>query len=103
MKSVVRMFGFTLLASLLGPPLFGAGVTVRLTGEPGGEGGRYQRALAEAWAEKTGNKVEYIFRPLDVTAALQVYSQYWASKSPDIDVYQIDVFGRGSRPLMQLI
>jgi len=49
------MFGFTLLAFLLTPPLFGAGVTVRFTGEPGGEGGRYSRALAEEWAQKTGN------------------------------------------------
>ena len=65
-KSVARIFGLILLASLLSPPLFGAGVTVRLTGEPGGEGGRYSKALAEEWAQKTGNKVEYYRRPLDV-------------------------------------
>jgi trehalose/maltose transport system substrate-binding protein len=94
-KSVVRMLGFSLLACLLTPPLFGAGVTVRFSGEPGGEGGRYQRALAEEWAQKTGNKVEYFFRASDSSAALQVYQQYWVAKSPDVDVYQIDVIWQG--------
>jgi trehalose/maltose transport system substrate-binding protein len=94
-KSVVRMFGVTLLASLLSPPLFGAGVTVRLTGEPGGEGGRYSKALAEEWALKTGNKVEYYWRPSDASTALQWCQQYWVAKSPDVDVYQIDVIWQG--------
>jgi trehalose/maltose transport system substrate-binding protein len=89
------MLGFSLLACLLTPPLFGAGVTVRFSGEPGGEGGRYQRALAEEWAQKTGNKVEYFFRASDSSAALQVYQQYWVAKSPDVDVYQIDVIWQG--------
>src|SRR6516225_11221820 len=94
-QSVVRVFGLTLLASLLAPPLFGAGVTVRLTGEPGGEGGRYSRALAEEWAEKTGNKVEYYWRPSEASTALQWCAQYWVAKSPDVDVYQIDVIWQG--------
>jgi trehalose/maltose transport system substrate-binding protein len=89
------MFGFTLLASLLGPPLFGAGLTVRFSGEPAGEGGRYNRALAEEWAQKTGNKVEYFFRPSDSSAALAVYQQVWAAKSPDVDVYLVDVIWQG--------
>src|ERR1700730_8408338 len=94
-KSVVRMLGFSLLACLLNPPLFGAGVTVRLTGDSGGEGGRYAKELAEEWAQKTGNKVEYIGRPNDASATLQQYQQYWAAKSPDVDVYQIDVIWQG--------
>jgi len=89
------MLGFPLLASLLASPLFGAAVTVRLTGEPGGEGGRYSRALAEEWAQKTGNKVEYYWRPSDGSVALQLYQQYWAAKSSDVDVYQIDVIWQG--------
>jgi len=93
-RSVVRMFGSTLLASLLTPPLFGAGVTVRFSGEPLGEGGRYNRALAEEWAQKTGNKVEYFFRTSD-SSALQVYQQYWAAKSSDVDVYLVDVIWQG--------
>jgi trehalose/maltose transport system substrate-binding protein len=89
------MFGFTLLISLLPLPLFGAGVTVRITGDSGGEGGRYAKALAEEWAQKTGNKIEYIGRPNDASATLQQYQQYWAAKSPDVDVYQIDVIWQG--------
>jgi trehalose/maltose transport system substrate-binding protein len=95
MKNVFRMFGSILLASLLPSLLFGAGVTVRFMGEPGGEGGRYNRSLAEEWAQKTGNKVEYFFRPLDSSAALQVYQQYWAAKSSDVDVYLVDVIWQG--------
>jgi trehalose/maltose transport system substrate-binding protein len=89
------MFGFTLLASRLALPLFAAGITVRFAGEPGGEGGRYSRALTEEWAQKTGNRVEYISRPIDSSAALEVYQQYWAAKSPDVDVYQVDVIWQG--------
>jgi trehalose/maltose transport system substrate-binding protein len=94
-QSIVRMFCLALLASLLCPALFGADVTVRFSGEPAGEGGRFNRALAEEWAQKTGNKVEYFFRPSDSSAALQVYQQYWAAKSSDVDVYQIDVIWQG--------
>src|SRR5215469_2679183 len=90
-RSVAQMLGFTLLAFLLGLPLFGAGVTVRFMGEPGGFGVPYSQTLAEEWAQKTGNKVEYIFRPFDATAALQVYEQHWAAKSSDVDVYLVDV------------
>jgi len=94
-KSVVRILGFSLLACLITPPLFGAGVTVSFLGEPGGEGGRFSGALAEEWAQKTGNKVEYYFRASDASAALQQYQQYWVAKSPDVDVYQVDVIWQG--------
>jgi len=39
-KGAVHVWGFILLVFLLRPPLFGAGVTVRFSGEPAGEGGR---------------------------------------------------------------
>ena len=86
---------FALLTTLLISPLVGAGVTVRFSGEPGGEGGRYSKALAERWAQKTGNKVENSFRASDGTAALQLLSAYWAAKTPDVDVYQVDVIWQG--------
>jgi hypothetical protein len=63
LPSVIRTCAFTLLASVLSPTLLGAGVTVRFSGEPLGEGERYNRVLAEEWAQKTGNKVEYFSRP----------------------------------------
>ena len=96
-KSLVRMLGVAFLASLLTPPAFGAGVTIRFVGEPeasSGAGPWYQ-AVSEEWAKKTGNKLEYIGRPNDSSAALQQYQQYWAAKSPDVDVYQIDVIWQG--------
>jgi trehalose/maltose transport system substrate-binding protein len=96
-KSVVQMLGFAFLASFLTPPAFGAGVTVRFVGEPEASSavGPWYQALSEEWAKKTGNKLEYIGRPNDISAALQQYQQSWAAKSPDVDVYQIDVIWQG--------
>jgi trehalose/maltose transport system substrate-binding protein len=95
-KIIVRIFGFTFLSSLLTTSLFGEGVTVRLAAEPeGGEGGRWTRAVSEEWARKTGNKLEYISRPNDASAALPLYQQYWAAQSPDVDIYLIDVIWQG--------
>jgi trehalose/maltose transport system substrate-binding protein len=71
---------------------FAAGVTVRFAGDSDvGEGGRWTKALAEEWAQKTGNKLEYISRPNDASATLQQFQQYWAAHSGDVDVYMIDV------------
>ena len=76
--------------------MFAQGATVRFAGTSDvGEGGRWERATAEEWAKKTGNKVEYISRPNDASATLQQFQQYWAAKSPDIDVYMVDVIWQG--------
>ena len=84
------------LVSFLSPAAFGQGATIRFAGDSDvGEGGRYSRAAAEEWAQKTGNKVEYISRPQDASATLQQFQQYWAAKSPDIDVYMVDVIWQG--------
>jgi trehalose/maltose transport system substrate-binding protein len=80
----------------LSPAVFGQGATIRFAGDSDvGEGGRWSRAAAEEWAKKTGNKVEYISRPNDASATLQQFQQYWAAKSPDIDVYMVDVIWQG--------
>ena len=62
--SVVRMLGFAFLASLLSPPAFGTGITVRFVGEPEASSavGPWYQAVSEEWAKKTGNKLEYIGR-----------------------------------------
>jgi trehalose/maltose transport system substrate-binding protein len=84
------------LVSFLCPSVFGQGATIRFAGDSDvGEGGRYSRAAAEEWAKKTGNKIEYISRPQDASATLQQFQQYWAAKSPDIDVYMVDVIWQG--------
>jgi trehalose/maltose transport system substrate-binding protein len=45
--------------------------------------------------QEDGNKVEYISRPNDASATLRQFQQYWAAKSPDIDVYMVDVIWQG--------
>ena len=98
------MLGFVFLASFLTASAFGAGVTVRLAAESeGSEGGRWTRAVSEEWAKKTGNKLEYISRPNDASAALALYQQYWVAKSPDVDVYLVDVIWQGIVAPMPLI
>jgi trehalose/maltose transport system substrate-binding protein len=73
-----------------------AGITIHFAGDSDvGEGGRWTKALAEEWAKKTGNSLQYISRPNDATATLQQYQQYWAAKSADVDVYMIDVIWPG--------
>src|SRR6202047_3866497 len=90
-RNILRLFGSILAASLIAPSGFGAGVTVRLAGDSSGTGGAFIKTLCDEWSQKTGNKVEIISRPQDASATLQQYQQYWAAKSGDVDVYQIDV------------
>ncbi len=74
----------------------GAGVIVRFAGDSDvGEGGRWTRATAEEWAQKTGNRMEYISRPFDASATLQLFQQYWAAESADIDVFMVDCLWQG--------
>ena len=95
-RNVVLWFASILTASLVAPSVFGAGATIRFAGDSDvGEGGRWTRAVAEEWAQKTGNKLEYISRPNDASATLQLFQQYWAAKSGDVDVFQVDVIWQG--------
>lgn len=50
---------------------------------------------AEAWAKKTGNQIKVISTPNSATERLALYQQLLAAKSPDIDVFQIDVIWPG--------
>ena len=96
LRRLAPWFSACVVAWFLSPAVFGAGVTVRFAGDSDvGEGGRWTRAAAEVWAQKTGNKVEYISRPNDASATLQQFQQYWAAKSPDIDAYMVDVIWQG--------
>jgi trehalose/maltose transport system substrate-binding protein len=90
-RNVLRLAGSVLAASLIAPSGFAAGVTLRFASDSSGTGGAFIKALCDEWSQKTGNKVEIISRPQDATATLQQYQQYWAAKSGDVDVYQIDV------------
>lgn len=54
------------------------------------ESGRWMKARADDWAQKTGNKLEYIGEPYSASETLQKYEVYWAARSPEIDVFLID-------------
>ena len=96
-RIAVRFFVGLVVVSQLALLHFVSGETVRFAGDSDlvGENGRWTRAVAEEWAEKTNNTVEYISRPADATATLQLYLQYWASKSADVDVFLVDVIWQG--------
>jgi trehalose/maltose transport system substrate-binding protein len=96
-RNAIRLLGVLFLVSLLTPRHFASGETVRFAGDSDliGDAGRWTRAVAEEWAKKTNNTVEYISRPADATATLQLYLQYWGSKSGDVDVYMVDVIWQG--------
>ena len=74
----------------------GAGVKRRLAGDSDvGEGGRWMKARAQEWAEKTSNRLEYVSRPNSSSQTLSLFDQYWAAQSPDVDAYMIDVIWPG--------
>lgn len=91
------LLGALALTLTLGGLAFAQGVTIRVAGDSTavGEGGRWMKAKAEEWAQKTGNKIEYIDSPADTNDRLALYQQYWAARSPDVDVYMIDVIWPG--------
>jgi trehalose/maltose transport system substrate-binding protein len=53
------------------------------------------RVGAEAWAERTGNKVKLISTPGSASEQLALYQQLLAAAADDIDVFQIDVVWPG--------
>src|SRR5258708_21282811 len=92
-RIAVRFFAGFVVFSQLSLLHVVSGETVRFAGDSDlvGDNGRWTRAVAEEWAEKTNNTVEYISRPADATATLQMYLQYWGSKSADVDVFLVDL------------
>ena len=76
-----------------------AGVTVHLAADTDvGQSGKWTKARAEEWAAKTGNRVEYLSLPNSANEVLQLFSQYWAAQSPDVDICEIDVCWPGIAP-----
>jgi trehalose/maltose transport system substrate-binding protein len=95
-QSTIRLLSSLFLVSALAPSAFAAGVTIHFAGDSDvGEGGKWTRVVAQEWAKKTGNTLEYVSRPNDASATMSQYNQYWSAKSGDIDVYQIDVIWPG--------
>jgi len=56
-RNAIRLLGVLFLVSLLTPRHFASGETVRFAGDSDliGDAGRWTRAVAEEWAEKTNN------------------------------------------------
>ena len=96
-RIAVRIFGGLVVVSQLALLHLVSGETVRFAGDSDlvGENGRWTREVAEEWAAKTNNTVEYLSRPADATATLQFYLQYWAKKSSVVDVFLVDVIWQG--------
>ena len=96
LRSIVARLGVMAGASWILTPALFAGVTIHFAGDSDvGQGGRWTRQVCQEWAQKTGNTLVYINRPNDATETLQQFQQYWAAKSPDVDVYMIDVIWPG--------
>ena len=68
------------------------GVTIGLAADSDvGLAGRWTKARAEEWTAKTGNHVQYLSLPPSANDVLQLFSQYWAAQSSEVDIYEIDV------------
>jgi trehalose/maltose transport system substrate-binding protein len=95
-QSTIRLLSSLFLVSALAPSAFAAGVTIHFAGDSDvGEGGKWTKTVAQEWAQKTGNTLQYVSRPNDASATMSQYNQYWAAKSGDVDVYMIDVIWPG--------
>ena len=82
-------------AVVLGVPGIAGAATVTLSCGAVGLELEICKEGAEAWAEKTGNRVEVISTPNSATERLALYQQILAANSADIDVFQIDVIWPG--------
>ena len=73
-------------------PAVWAGVKIGIAADTDvGLGGKWTKARCEEWAKQTGNEIQYVNLPPSANDVLQLFSQYWAAQSPDVDIYQIDV------------
>ncbi len=82
-----------LLAALLA---FGARAeTISISCSALGIEARLCREGAEAWAERSGHEVRLVSTPNSGTERLALYQQLLAARSPDIDVFQVDVVWPG--------
>jgi trehalose/maltose transport system substrate-binding protein len=83
------------VAAVFMPAALHAGATLHFAGPPGGPELDFVKKCCNEWAQKTGNTVELISRPSDTTQALNQFQQYWAARSGDVDIYQVDVIWQG--------
>ncbi|WP_372616934.1 ABC transporter substrate-binding protein [Falsiroseomonas sp.] len=85
----------TLAGAWLTPMRAAAQVTISISCSALGIEARLCREGAEAWAQRTGNQVRLVSTPNSGTERLALYQQLLAARSPDIDVFQVDVVWPG--------
>ncbi|WP_287416399.1 extracellular solute-binding protein, partial [Oceanithermus sp.] len=83
------------MAVAIGSATSAQGVTLRISCGAVGQELELCTEGTQAWAQKTGNKVEVVSTPNSTTDRLALYQQQLAAGSSDIDVYQIDVIWPG--------
>jgi trehalose/maltose transport system substrate-binding protein len=90
---MAKYFCTIMLIILLGQKSYGAEITIAC----GAVGVELDMCTqnAEAWAKKAGHKVKVFQSPQLSNDRLALFQQQLAAKSPEIDVYQIDIIWPG--------
>ncbi|MBV1787676.1 ABC transporter substrate-binding protein [Marinobacterium sp. D7] len=91
-----------ILKAFLTASLLGAGLT-SMAGQAAtlnvpcttGTGFKQCEALAQAWAESSGNSVKIVTVPFSSSDKLALYQQILSSQSADLDVFDVDVVWPG--------
>lgn len=66
-------------------------ITLNVNLDPSGKSYEISQKLAADWEKRTGVHIELIRGPSDTTERLSQYLQFLGAKSPDLDIYQVDV------------
>jgi len=87
------LLAMAVVCALPAGPAIGAGIAIAC----GAVGVEFElcRQGAQAWAARTGHTVKMISTPNDANERLALFQQLLAARSPDIDVFQIDVVWPG--------
>jgi trehalose/maltose transport system substrate-binding protein len=68
-----------------------AQITLNVNLDPSGKSYEISRDLAADYEKRTGIHIELIRGPNDATERLSQYLQFLGAKSPDLDIYQVDL------------
>ncbi len=94
-RSRLAVVSAALLAALAGAPRAAQGATVAVACGSVGAELDLCKSGAEAWARKTGNRVEMVSVPKDSNEQLALYQQLLSSRSSKVDVIRMDVVWPG--------
>jgi trehalose/maltose transport system substrate-binding protein len=60
-----------------------------------GPGQELCKEATDAWSAATGHEVRFLSTPNSATEQLALFQQFFAARSPDVDVFQVDVIWPG--------